>query len=74
MASPEKLLPPIVKVAPGLKEGEAFEPCGAGVKMLVNVEPTRPGFKTVGALVPPRTPTDMPACPMKDERPFWVPQ
>ena len=86
--SPEMALPSIVNVVFGLKGGEAFEPWGAGVTMVVNVDPTRPGVDTVEFLflnmrrrlavsfeqVPPRAPTAVPARPMKAERPFLVPQ
>ena len=40
---PETVLPLIVKVVLGLKGGELLEPCGAGVTMLVKLDPTRPG-------------------------------
>ncbi len=39
------VLPSILKVVLGLKGGELFEPCGAGVTMLVKVDPTRPGVE-----------------------------
>ena len=42
---PVTVLPPIVKVVLGLNGGELFEPCGAGVTMLVKVDPTRPGVE-----------------------------
>ena len=37
------VLPSIVNVVLGLKGGESLEPWGAGVTMLVKVDPTRPG-------------------------------
>ena len=41
----------IVKAVFGLKGGESLEPCGAGVAMLVNVDPTRPGGVDVQLLL-----------------------
>jgi hypothetical protein len=74
---PVTVLPSIVKVVPGLKGGELFDPCGVGVTMVVKVPPTRPG--AVALLlwarrrrpvvdpveqVPPSAPTALPARPM----------
>ena len=39
------VLPSIVNVVLGLKDGELLEPWGAGVTMLVKVDPTRPGVE-----------------------------
>ena len=77
--SPEMVLPSIVKLVFGLKGGELLEPWGAGVTMVVNVDPTRPGVDGGDILslnmrrrpavepveqVPPRAPTAVPARPM----------
>jgi len=39
------VFPLIVNAVLGLKGGESLEPWGAGVTMLVNVPPTRPGVE-----------------------------
>lgn len=87
--SPEMALPSIVKLVFGLKGGELLEPWGAGVTMVVNVDPTSPAADAGELLslnmrgrpaadpveqVPPRAPTAVSARPMKADRPFLVPQ
>lgn len=71
-------LPSMIKVVSEPKGGESLEPWGAGVTMLMKVDPTRPGVDVELLFwerrrrpdpepveqVPPRAPTALPARPM----------